>query len=431
MIFIINLFFLATFIPIGILFYNFKMRCSPIVSVIIFIFGGLVCSAIERYVTHSSPLLFPLLFLCTTVALFMLFSITFKTALLFVLSSYFAISLLYLIVETICIHLPIPIIVNNSFISGIITFLISLSLSILINIVRNRKYHLTLLYLPFFSIVISIDGIVLIAIGIFLFTKMKITNIPLGLFIYLLLIAGILIQVFLLVYMIKSRDLHKENELLAKQYLENQTRYYEYLAKRDEDTKKFRHDIRNHISMLNMLFNENKIDDCKDYLKDLTNHYENIHNIAVTINNCIADAILNKYYYEAMNYNITLNVSGRFPAECNLSAYDICTIFSNLLENALKAVISCNGKTISIGCRYNETDIFLSFENDSDYIKLDSNGMPHTSKADISQHGFGLKNVQQCVLQNNGHMYIQSEGKCFKVMLSLNRGINNENCNNR
>lgn len=229
--------------------------------------------------------------------------------------------------------------------------------------------------------------------------------------------------------MIKSRDLHKENKLLAKQYLENQTRYYEYLVKRDEDTKKFRHDIRNHISMLNMLFNENKIDDCKDYLKDLTNHYENIHNIAVTINNCIADAILNKYYYEARNYNITLNVYGRFPAECNLSAYDICTIFSNLLENALKAVISCNGKTISIGCRYNETDIFLSFENDSDYIKLDSNGMPHTSKADISQHGFGLKNVQQCVLQNNGHMYTQSEGKCFKVMPSLNREINNENCN--
>ena len=94
-------------------------------------------------------------------------------------------------------------------------------------------------------------------------------------------------------------------------------------------------------------------------------------------------------------------------------------------------MIACNGKEIEVGCRYTETEVLLSIENDSDYVVLDADGMPRTIKNDVSQHGFGLKNVQQCVAQNSGHMSIQTTDKRFKVILSLNRGIENESSNNR
>lgn len=424
MAFAINLFFLATFLPIGIAFFNLKLRYSKNITVIFFILGGLLCTIVEAGVTHSSPLLFPLSFLCIAITLFMLFNATLKIILILELSSYFVISLLYLIIGAARSQLPMISNVNSSLFSltqSIIIFLFVLAFSIYIYAVNSNKKHLTISYLTFFTAVIIIDGTILIAIGIFLFIKMKISNVPLGLFIYLLLIIGILIQIILLIYMIKSRDLHKENEQLAKQYLENQIRYYEYLVQREEDTKKFRHDIRSHISMLNILFQENKFGECKDYLKDLTTHYENIHN-AISINNCIADAILNKYYYEAQNHNIKLNVTGHFPSDCKLAAYDICTIFSNLLENALKAVLECNGNEIKVSCRYTETEIFILVENDSTYVKLDANEMPYTSKNDKTKHGFGLKNVHQCVSQNNGHISIRSNNKHFTVLLSLRRG---------
>lgn len=424
MTFVINLFFLATFIPIGIIFFNLKLRYAKNITVILFILGGLLCTIVETSVTHSSPLLFPFSFLCIAIILLVLFNATLKIVLLLELSSYFVISLLYLIIGATRSQLSIISSINNSLFSltqSIIIFLLVLAFSIYIYAIHNNKNHLTISYLTFFTVVIVIDGTILIAIGIFLFVKMKISNAPLGLFIYLLLITGILIQIILLIYMIKSRDLHKENEHLAKQYLENQIRYYEYLVQREEDTKKFRHDIRSHISMLNILFQENKVDECKDYLQDLTTHYENIHN-AVSVNSCIADAILNKYYYEVQNHNIKLNVTGHFPSDCKLAAYDICTIFSNLLENALKAVLECNGNEINVSCRYTETEIFILIENDSNYIKLDEGEIPYTSKNDKTKHGFGLKNVQQCVSQNNGHISIQSDDKHFRVLLSLSRG---------
>lgn len=432
MTFFINLLFLATFLPIGITFFHIKLR-EPKIAFAFFILGVLLCTFVEIKITHLSPFLFPISFLCIALTLFAVFKAKLRILLLFELLSYFTIALLYQIIGIIYLQFPIKLNINDQSFTLVRSALIFILISLFSSIINSKaafQKQLTLPYLVLFTLVIAIDITVVIAIGNYLFNQMPIINIPLVLIIYLLLILGILIQIILLIHMIKSRDLHKENELLARQYLENQTRYYEYLVQREEDTRKFRHDIRNHISMLNMLFQENKVDEYKDYLQDLTAHYENIHN-AISVNNCIADAILNKYYYEAQNYGIELTVTGHFPSECNLPAYDICTIFSNLLENALKAVIDCGGKDISVGCRYTDTEILLSIENDSDCVELDVDGMPRTSKNDISQHGFGLKNVHQCVRQNNGHMSIQTNDKRFKVILSLSRGNDNESCNNR
>lgn len=432
MTYLINLIFLFTFIPICINIFSMKPRTKFITITALFL-GAFLCTIVEICVTHLSLLLFPLSLICITFMLFFIFEPKTKTLLFAALSSYFVISSLYQFIDFVCQQLPIKISINNRFnvlVQSIIVLILIFLITFIIHLKKITQNPISLFYIGFFSIVIMIDVTVVIVIGYVLFLQISDINLKPAFVIYLLLILGILIQIILLIHMIKSRDLHKENERLARQYLENQTRYYEYLVQREEDTRKFRHDIRNHISMLNMLFQENKVDECKDYLQDLTAHYENIHN-AISVNNCIADAILNKYYYEAQNYGIELTVTGHFPSECNLPAYDICTIFSNLLENALKAVIDCSGKNISVGCRYTDIEILLSIENDSDYVELDADGMPRTSKNDVSQHGFGLKNVHQCVRQNNGHMSIQTNDKRFKVILSLSRGNDNESCNNR
>lgn len=432
MTYLINLIFLLTFIPICINIFSMKPRKKFMIISTLFL-GAFLCTIVEICVTHLSLLLFPLSLICTTFMLFFIFETKTKTLFFAALSSYFVICSLYQFIDFVCQQLPIKINMNNRFnvlVQSIIVLILIFLITYIIHLKKITQNQISPFYIGFFSIVIMIDVTVVIVIGYVLFLQISDINLKPAFVIYLLLILGILIQIILLIHMIKSRDLHKENELLARQYLENQTRYYEYLVQREEDTRKFRHDIRNHISMLNMLFQESKIDECRDYLQDLTAHYENIHN-AISVNNCIADAILNKYYYEAQNHGIELTVTGHFPSECNLPAYDICTIFSNLLENALKAVIDCDGKDISVGCRYTDTEILLSIENDADYVELDADGMPRTSKNDVSQHGFGLKNVQQCVRQNNGHMSIQTNDKRFKVILSLSRGNDNESCNNR
>ena len=114
-----------------------------------------------------------------------------------------------------------------------------------------------------------------------------------------------------------------------------------------------------------------------------------------------------------------------------MSAYDICTILSNLLSNALIAVSECEQrKDILLDIRYTEQDIIIVVENDYEHELKVKGNVFITTKKDTYNHGLGLENVKRCVERNNGHFTISTENKRFKVMLSIgnDKGVDDENC---
>lgn len=145
----------------------------------------------------------------------------------------------------------------------------------------------------------------------------------------------------------------------------------------------------------------------------------NTLNTPIQVHNEIADAILNKFYYEGKEKNISLHVQGHFPTPCKISAFDLCTILSNLLSNAMQAQTKCEGGEINIGIHYSTTEIFLTIENQYFQEPLQEKGTFRTRKKDIQNHGFGLENVKECVEKNHGTITIETEHNQFKVLLSL------------
>lgn len=115
MTFLINIFFVASFLPIGITFFHMQLR-NHRVALISFILGVLLCSFVEIIITHSSPILFPLSFLCVFLTLFAIFNSTFKRILLCELLSYFSMTLLYQVAGSICSQLPMKILTNSTII---------------------------------------------------------------------------------------------------------------------------------------------------------------------------------------------------------------------------------------------------------------------------------------------------------------------------
>lgn len=423
-----NLFFLLCFVIIGRIFLNYQVRDN---ARIYFALGAILCSVIEFLTEDSAVIFFPLSLLCTGFTLFCIFEITLKHLFFFEIFSYCAISVLNQLVKVLFHNISISE-YEHRFATSILRDLIVCVLLYAICKIKSIRHpetgKLSLPYILFFITVIAIDTAVILLIGNSLYIPSSDFSTAKIFITYCLVIIGILIQIFLLIYMINSRNQYRENERLAKHYLENQIKHYEYLEKRDYQTKKFRHDIRGHLYMLNHLLEENKIDEYKSYLNELTANYEHIDN-AISVNHGIADAILNKYFYEAQKHHITLQVDGHFPPRCDISAYDICTIFSNLLDNAMEAVISCNGSTICFQCRYTDTEIIFVFENDCLYDCKNPGKYLKTQKADVAHHGFGLGNVKECVHKNHGYMNIDTSDHRFRVMLSLNRRDNNEHCN--
>lgn len=273
-------------------------------------------------------------------------------------------------------------------------------------------------YLFFFAMILLLDAIVVGILGDFITNNIQAARKWILIIIYIGVVVGILIQIVLLINALITRNVYRDNEILAKQYLDSQQDHYSYLEKREYETKRFRHDIKNHLLVLEHCIEQQEYEDALRYIEAL-NDKVNAFSNHISVNNNFADAILNKFYFEAKEQEIELEVKGHFPLECSIAAFDICTILSNLLSNAILAEKQCGGKVIQVEIRYTTEDVIMLVENDYGHDLQEENGEFRSTKLDSANHGFGLKNVKLCVEKAGGYISITTKDHRFKVMLSL------------
>ena len=172
--------------------------------------------------------------------------------------------------------------------------------------------------------------------------------------------------------------------------------------------------------MLTKLINSKQYEEVNDYLEKINIKIDELGN-AVSIGNGIAEAIVNKYYYQAIDSGVKMKVSGVLPTECRIDAYDLCTIFSNVLSNAIEAASKSKKKQIYLDCRYNDENIIINIRNTYKDNGQFKNKNLVTTKSDREYHGFGLENVRECVERNNGLIYIEIGKEEVMETISIKR----------
>ena len=278
-----------------------------------------------------------------------------------------------------------------------VSYLVALA-SIFIFIYIFNKMHILILDLRrakvsiFLVIEAIIITIILFILNIF-FQSIEKTNylienklngaIIIGISILILIIGMVLYSVT-----IYGTQLHK-TVLLQQKFAKMQKHYFETLKNNNNDLRKFRHDIRNHFNSLHILMEEENYDKAKAYLKEICDEFEMINQIIKT-GNVDADLILNNKFQLAKKRKIEFIVKGRFPQEVAISMYDLCTIFSNILDNAIEANERIDGERyIHIRLGYYNEFMSISIINP---CKEYNNAK--TLKQDTLNHGLGLSNVK-------------------------------------
>ncbi len=237
---------------------------------------------------------------------------------------------------------------------------------------------------------------------------------------FIAVIVGVFIQLGAVILLKVSNNISREKELEAKIYLKEQQQYYEYLERRERNTKKFRHDVRNHLELLTEFIAKKQYKEVDEYLERINIKIDELGN-AISLGNGIAEAIVNKYYYQALNLGINMKVSGAFPTECRIDAFDLCTIFSNILSNALEAASESEKKMVYLDCRYNDKNIIINIRNTyKDQGQFKDNYFV-TTKSNREYHGFGLENVKECIERNNGLIDIEVEKEEFIETISIKK----------
>ena len=282
----------------------------------------------------------------------------------------------------------------------------------------SKMKKIPLRYIFVFMIVLAAECFSITFLGEFVLKALDYERAWIAELAYVLMGLGVFVQLGLLIALYFSRNTYRTQQALATKYLEEQVAHYQYLSEREQNTRRFRHDFKSHMAMAKQLYEEGKREEFEAYFHKMTEQIAAIGN-RVTVNNDIADAIINRYYDEAALAGITMEVEGHFPGECYVSAYDLCTVLSNLLSNAIDAEKEAGGKTIYCGVRYDETQILIVVKNDYvNPIKRTDNRFVST-KGDLRHQGFGIANINEVVRKNNGHIFYDTADARFVVRLSL------------
>lgn len=137
---------------------------------------------------------------------------------------------------------------------------------------------------------------------------------------------------------VKSTQLKHFEELntLNEQYITAQARHFEQTRAADEKMRLLRHDMKNHISTLILLYNSGKMNELKNYLENINSEINDMQTVTYTGNE-IVDSVLTDKKALAKSYGAEIIVDGSLSGLAAPSV-SLCTILANLLDNSIEAV---------------------------------------------------------------------------------------------
>ena len=174
---------------------------------------------------------------------------------------------------------------------------------------------------------------------------------------------------------------------------------------RYEQTKSFRHDIKNHLSVLDGLLKNGTLEEGRDYLRKLETVSEAL-SFPYQTGNPVVDILLGEKL--GLAKEIAAEVSLVLPKPCGIDDFDLCVLFANALDNAIAACRANDGaKAIRISGRRQGDFYMLAFENTC-------------SDDPLPPAGTGLSNIKAVAEKYHGALMTGKNGRQFYLSVLLN-----------
>lgn len=213
-------------------------------------------------------------------------------------------------------------------------------------------------------------------------------------------------------YAQRERNVELKQKDLALE--ENYTKFYNVYS----ENKYLSHDLKNHLNILEDYIRNKEYEKAYDYMIKLQEPILKIERYAPSGNQVI-DMILNDKFTIAEKENIGVNQEIDTIGEIGISDKDLCTVLSNLLDNAIEACEKCITQRpwIDITIRKINSGLILKVSNSAHGKILRSEENYLTTKEDRKRHGVGLESVYYVLKKYNASIKIESDDQTFNVSI--------------
>lgn len=219
------------------------------------------------------------------------------------------------------------------------------------------------------------------------------------------------------------RKIRKDSKLLAekdimKNNIDKQYKYYMSLKENQTNVRELYHDMKNHIICMKKLY---------EYKYDNSIYIENIEKKLMSYDNSfdtgniLLDIILHEKKETCCSKNINFSCHINFTKCDFIEVEDVCSIFVNILDNAIEACekINNDSKYISLEGKIIEKLFVLKVENSkSNKVNVKKNKVI-TDKENSFLHGLGLKSIENSVVKYKGETVIDYTEDRFIIKILI------------
>lgn len=228
-----------------------------------------------------------------------------------------------------------------------------------------------------------------------------------------------LIGVILLVFNGYHKDYYLKQNKIKEEIIHVQQMYFQNLYDNDREMRRFRHDIYSQLKFLGLLLSEGKTEKALEHLQIIGDHFEELTIPKYHTGNEILDVIINQKVQEAKEKNITIEFEGKMDRPDFMDTYDLCMLFSNMLDNGIEAceTIQSPEEAITVSILTHRNTVLFQFTNPATADMYEAVKHGRTTKADRQIHGFGMENVKRVVHKYGGETeYFFQAGKLIVEM---------------
>ena len=228
-----------------------------------------------------------------------------------------------------------------------------------------------------------------------------------------------LIGVILLVFNTYNKDYYFNQSAVKEEIIRIQQQYYQNIYDNDREMRRFRHDIFSQLSCLKLLLTDGKTEEALEHLQEIGDHFEGLMIPKYHTGNEILDVIINQKIQEAGGKGIGIKFEGKLDKPDFMDTYDLCALFSNMLDNSIEAyeTIRNYDEIITVSVLTHRNTVLFQFTNPATVEMYEAVRHGGTTKADTENHGFGMENVRRVIDKYSGETeYLFKDGKLIVEM---------------
>lgn len=260
-------------------------------------------------------------------------------------------------------------------------------------------------------------------------TFLSVSDTTVSAWFFLMVFVGFLFFLCFYISQIREQKQKLDYERMLNSLLEES---YQNISDIYDKNAKLYHDLNNHFNVLYQLLNEDTVEDARAYIKEISQPVQMLSRTVWTGVD-IVDVVINSKIEKMERKGIPYEINAEYPKDTNIASNDMCTILSNLLDNAIEAAEKLRlfrkdkpaereegaQEPVSLTLRRIKGFLMIQITNPCMGVGGKNGMILRTTKEDHEIHGWGLKSVVSVVEKYNGIFNYENENGIFTVTVMI------------